>query len=199
LLLWLLGVVFIGGLTESAPASQRYVIGAPVAALIVAIPLATIGEWMMDGFPRGRTLVFGAMAGVMLLAVVLELRFYFGNYAPGAGQGDINTQVAGQMGLYLAKYPPASEAYFFGPPRMGYHGFGTISFLAPQVTGQDVPEVLTGPPGWELSAPRTVFIFLPERQAESAFVMQRYPSGNSQWFYASKGTPLFFLYEVARP
>ena len=198
-LLWLLGVVFIGGLTESTPASQRYVIGAPVAALMVAIPLATIGEWMMDGFPRGRTLVYGAMAGIMLLAVVLELRFYFGNYAPGAGQGDINTQVAGRMGLYLAKYPPASEAFFFGPPRMGYHGFGTISFLAPQVIGQDVPEVLAGPPGWELSAPRTAFIFLPERQAESAFVTNRYPGGNSQWFYASNGTPLFLLYEVAGP
>ncbi|MBI3763186.1 MAG: glycosyltransferase family 39 protein [Chloroflexi bacterium] len=196
LLLWLAGVVTIGALTDNTPAGQRYVIGAPVAALLVALPLASLAHWVIEAWPSARLMTFGAVAVVTLAAMGLDLNFYFREYTPGFRYGDANTEVASKLAQYLSKYPAGSEAYFFGAPRMGYDGFSTLPYLAPQAQGHDVIEALGAPPDWPLNGPRTAFAFLPERQNESAFVTQRYPLGRLQWFYADDGQPLFLLYEV---
>ncbi len=194
--LWLLGVISIGALTHSAPAAQRYVIGAPVAALLVAIPLATIVRWVAESQPRARLAAYAAAVVVMLLMMAIDLRFYFAEYIPAKGQGDINTQVAGTLGKYLADYPPGSQVYCLCPPRMGFFSFSTVPYLAPRVTGHEVSDVVLAPPEWTLVGPRTAFVFLPERAIELATVAQKYPGGETKQFYADDGTLLFVVYEI---
>jgi 4-amino-4-deoxy-L-arabinose transferase-like glycosyltransferase len=196
--LWLLSVICTGALTESTPAGQRYVIGAPVAALFVAISLGTITQWVIDVWPRGRASAWGMAVAVLAIIMALDLHFYFADYSPGAGQGDTNTQVATALAKYLADYPAGAQVFFFGPPRMGYAGFSTVPFLAPQVTGHDVVEALTAPPDQLAVSATTAFVFLPERATEAAWVEQRYPQGTYRWFRAADRTPLFLLYEIKR-
>lgn len=196
LLLWLAGVVCVGATTQSTPAAQRYAIAAPAAALMVAVSLATMARWILESWPRARIGVYALTAFAVVAMMAIDLRFYFVEYAPVRGQGDVNTQVAGVLGKYLADYPEGSQVYFFGPPRMGYYGFSTIPFLAPNARGQDVTDSLAAVPDWTLSGPRAAFVFLPEREIEMAAVAQKYPGGESRRFYSGDGSLLFVLYEV---
>jgi hypothetical protein len=198
LLLWLAGVASIGGMTLNPPGSQRYVIGAPAAALAAGIALQTFAQWAADVFPRRRAWTYGLAVVTVIAAMGADLRFYFAEYVPIGGFGDPNTQIASQLGHFLEDFPAGSETYFFGAPRMGYYGFSTVPYLAPQVTGIEVVEPLQSPPEWQLTGP-AVFVFLPERESELALVQQRYPGGELVPFAARDGSPLFVIYEVGVP
>jgi hypothetical protein len=134
----------------------------------------------------------------VIAAMGADLRFYFAEYVPNGGFGDPNTQIATQLGHFLESFPAGSEAYFFGAPRMGYYGFSTVPYLAPQVTGIEVVEPLQSPPEWQLTGP-AVFVFLPERESELALVQQRYPGGELVPFAARDGNPLFVIYKLGVP
>jgi hypothetical protein len=200
-LLLLAGTVSIGALSDSTPASQRYVTGAPVAALLVGVALAMTCRWVAETLapPRRREVAAGLALAALLAIAAADLRFYFYDYAPKGGYGDTNTQVASQLARRLATYPAGAQAYMFAAPRLVYGGFSTLPFLAPQVTGVDVLDPITAPPGWALPGSRTAFVFLPERAGEFALVKQRYPGGSEHWFYDPDATPLFLLYEVDGP
>jgi 4-amino-4-deoxy-L-arabinose transferase-like glycosyltransferase len=195
LFLWLAGVTAIGGLTVDPPTSQRYVIGAPAAALMAGIAAQTLAHWVSEVFPRRRRWTYGLATVLVIAAMGADLHFYFGEYVPNEGLGDLNTQIASQLGHFLEDFPSGSEAYFFGAPRMGYYGFPTLPFMAPQVTGIEVQEPLESPPEWRLTGP-AVFVFLPERESELALVRERYPGGGLVRFMAQDGSLLFLVYEV---
>lgn len=82
LMLWLAGVISIGALTESSPAGQRYIIGAPAAVLMAAIPLVTMAHWIAELWPRVRPATSMAVGAVVILTMAFDLSFYFREYAP---------------------------------------------------------------------------------------------------------------------
>ena len=194
--LWLLSMIVIAAFTESTPAGQRFVLGAPVAVLVAALGLVTISKWTLESWPGGRKWVHGLVILAVTVAVGADLRFYFWDYIPERGAGDVNTQVASQLASYLVAYPESSVVFFFGPPRMAYAGFSTLAFIAPQVKGIDVVEPLTTKPDWGDLIPPSAFVFLPERELEWKWVQLRYPGGSLRWFQAADGKRLFLLYEV---
>jgi hypothetical protein len=110
----------------------------------------------------------------------------------------LNTETATGVAFYVNSQGPGQQVYFFGPPRMGYYTHETIRFLAPNATGQDVNDPLTGPPTWQLSG-STIFVFLPERQQELQFVEQSYPGGALTVVNTRDGNPLFVAYKVEGP
>ena len=67
---------------------------------------------------------------------------------------------------------------FFGAPQM-YVDFGSIKYLVPDIAGQDIANPLTMPfdPRVLPDDKQPVFIFLPFRRGELAFVRQAYPKG----------------------
>jgi hypothetical protein len=196
--LWLAGVIAGGALTDSTPAGQRYVIGAPVAALVAAVGLSTLGRWAGEAWPAARRWVYAALGLIVTAAMAREMYFYFREYIPDLGRGDPNTEIATLLAGHLADQPPGSTVYFFGPPRMGYYGFSTHPFVAPQVTGNDVLDPLTEPPTWPITG-RTFFVFLPHRDGERALVEAAYPGGAAQQYYERNGQPLFWMYTVEGP
>jgi 4-amino-4-deoxy-L-arabinose transferase-like glycosyltransferase len=200
-LLLLAGTVSVGALSDSTPASQRYVIGAPTAALLVGVGLAALCRLVADVVaPRRRGQVAAALALVAALGIAAaDLRFYFFDYAPRDGHGDTNTQVATRLARLLSAYPAGGQVYTFTAPRLVYSGFSTLPFLAPQVTSIEVLDPITEPPSWPLPGPRAAFVFLPERAGEAALVKQRYPGGSERWLYDTDAELLFLLYEVDGP
>jgi hypothetical protein len=147
----------------------------------------------MQAWPRARWAIVAAVSGLLLLVSSQDLRFYFGDFSANKRFSDNNTEVATQVGMYLAEKEPGPQVYFFGG-RMGYYTHATIRYLAPQAMGTDVLESLTAPPDWVLPGP-TIFIFLPERSEELDFVQESYPDGRLHW-HTGKDGELFLAYEV---
>ena len=71
-----------------------------------------------------------------------------------------------------------------------------MPFLAPGVPGQDVVDPLAATPDFVDSERGAVFLFLPERVAELAFVQEAYPGGRLQELYDVHGGLRFVAYEV---
>lgn len=198
LLLLVLGaLVVLGGFSLDAPASQRYVIAAPVAAILVALPLAQGMAWLEPGGRRARRAAAATALVLLALVVLRDLDYYFNDVYDSYVLGGHNTETATAVARYLEKQP-AATVYFFGLPRMGYASLSTIPYLAPQMTGHDVATPLTAEPTWALDGP-THFIFLPERMAELAYVHSAYPAGRERPSVGGRGkdgAPLFLVYEV---
>lgn len=195
ILLPLTATVAAGALSQDPPASQRYVVVSVLAPLLLALPLAHSAAWVSQSWPRYRGLVLGATALVVAGLAYGDLKLYFVDLYQNYVLGGINTETAQYVADYLDTQPTPADIYFFGWPRMGYFSIASIAYLAPEMQGQDVMEPLKEPPTWALHQP-TLFIFLPERQAELAWVQQRYPTGEVQEVARSDGLLLFVVYEV---
>lgn len=199
-LLWLIGIMFLGGaLTESPPSYARLNGLSPVLMTLVAlalISLARLGQrlmlWDWRGAIAATTLVVAAVG-------VTGVRHYFVDYTPRYSYGSVNGELATEAGNYLATLPPDYRAYFLGRPRM-YYGFSTLLFLAPQITGSDVPEPLVGlPPDFEPIRP-AFFFSVPEREHELRAIQRALPGG--EWIEVRRvtnQTPLYFAYQIDRP
>lgn len=200
LLLWIgATMLFAGVLLENPPSSQRYVIAAPAACLLVALALA----WMAE---RLRPIVGGRqevwLGGLVALGVWMawgDVSFYFREYTPTTDYGGVNTEVAQRTADYLLDLGPGWRAYFFGAPWMAIEpegGFPSVAFLAPEADTADVPEAFSDVfelPDLRLPA---VFIFLPNRAAEMEIVRGEYPGGIEKHFPGRFGRMLFTAYEV---
>jgi hypothetical protein len=140
-----------------------------------------------------------ALALAVLLLAIVSLRWYFVQYTPLLVYGNVNAVVATALGKYAhTELGPNTHIYFFGPPRM-FYGFGTIPYLAPQVSGTDIAEPLTQPPGPDMVLPNkgAAFVFLPERRAELSLVQQAFPGGTLMEMPSPLGTePLFIVYRI---
>lgn len=197
LLIWLpmLVVVLAGAFSRDAPASQRYVMLGPLAALLIAVPIAQIGRRLAAQWPRWRPAVWLAAAVLVAGLMAGNLRFYFGEVYDGYVLGGYNTETAVALADYLQP-GGAQTVYFFGWPRMGYSSIASLPFLAPQSVGRDVMEPLTGPPDVPLDGP-TLFIFLPERLDELALVQAAFPGGALEKVTRERDDTLYFA--VYRP
>jgi hypothetical protein len=180
-------------LTESPPSSQRLVIAIPAMAILVALGLerAVRLGWRLLVLPRA----WERLALVLLIVALgaANLRYYFYDLSPMRRYGGENGQTATMMGTYLRDMEPGTTAYLFGAPRL-YWSFGTMPFLAPATIGQDVVEPLTAPPTLDTGRP-SVYLFLPERAAELAFVQQALPGGRVPEFRDPAGQLRFIAYE----
>jgi hypothetical protein len=194
----ILGVILLGGLSQDAPASQRYVMATPLIALVVAIPLGAGARWLWSVWPRFRPLI--AVALVLLLGWIAwtNLSYYFFDVFDSYVLGGHNTEVATAVARYLDDQDSPPEVYFFGLPRMGYYSLSTIPYLVPQVKATDVAQPIEAEPDWKLRT-ATAFLFLPERADELAHIQSRYPGGETRRIDDQDGDWLFLAYEVASP
>ena len=198
LLLPILSVVALGGLSQDAPASQRFVLAVPTTAILVALPLGQAAVWLRALWPRYRIAIAAAAVLFMSLVGLNDLHYYFAEVYDDYVLGGHNTQVAMAVARYLQNQEdPAQDVYFFGLPRMGYYSLSTIRYLAPEMRGHDVEEPLTARPPWQLDGP-AIFIFLPERKRELDYIRAVYPGGIEREVRtgSSSDSPLFVAYEV---
>ena len=147
--LWLLGAVAIGALSESTPAAQRYVFVAPAVAVVIALALERGVSSLSQVWPSRAPLILVGGTGILMLACWQDFSFYFNDFSARHRFGDVNTEVATVLGGFLAETEPGTRVYFLGG-RMRYFSHSTIRYLAPAAVGQDVMETLTDPPEWAI-------------------------------------------------
>ena len=193
----LLGVLASNTVSQSPPASQRYILAMPLVAILVGVPLGLLGNWL-DKLWDERKFVGMVVTAVLMLGVVAQdLSYYFFEAYDEYVLGGINTLVATEIVYYLETQEPAEQdVYFFGFPRMGYNSLSTIPYLVPDKRGLDIFDPLREPPKWKLTEP-TILIFLPERVSELAFVQEVYANGRYQEFYTDDNIFLFATYEIS--
>jgi hypothetical protein len=101
------------------------------------------------------------------------------------------------IGHYLRGLEGDYHAYFLGAPRL-YWKFGSMTFLAPDVTGEDIVDPLDAPPASVKVGGNVVFLVLPERATELRWVEQVFPEGDLEEFRDVAGNLRFSAYEVRR-
>jgi 4-amino-4-deoxy-L-arabinose transferase-like glycosyltransferase len=194
--IWFWSVIVTGGmLTESPPSSQRLTMTIPAVALLVAIGLEQTARLARRALAFDRSWADLALGSLALILAVSNVHYYFADYTPARRYGGANGETATMIGAYLQGLDGGTHAYFFGAPRI-YWSFGTMTFLAPAVVGQDVVEPLSAPPDFVDEGQPAVFVFLPERAAELAWVQQAFPDGRLQEFRDSAGELRFIAYEA---
>jgi 4-amino-4-deoxy-L-arabinose transferase-like glycosyltransferase len=198
-LAWFWAVIIAGGmLTESPPSSQRLVFAIPAVALLVAAGLDQTVRLGRRLFRLDQRMA-NVLLGILIVGIALgSVRYYFVEFTPSRRYGSANGETATMIGHYLSDLDAEGDgyrAYFFGPPRI-YWSFGTIPFLAPEVSGQDVVDPLSAPSDFVDNGRGAVFMLLPERLAELSFIQQAYPDGLLQEFHDVHGSLRFVTYVV---
>jgi len=195
-LIWFWSVIISGGmLTESPPSSQRLVIAIPAVALLVAFGLEQTVRLARGLVGFGRKWENLALGLLVLILAASSVYFYFVQFTPSRCYGSENGETGTMIGHYLRDLEGDSQVYFFGAPQI-YWKFGTMSFLAPGVSGQDVVEPLAGPPDFVDRYQSSVFVFLPARAGELDWVQQAFPDGRLREFRSPVDRLLFIVYEV---
>jgi len=195
LLLWFWLALITGWvMTENPPSSQRMTVAAPAAALLAALGL--------DGLlVVGRQLVGGRLAlwstiaaGLVGLAVALNLGYYFLDYAPTRTYGNPTAEVSDRLCDLLEAREAVPPVYFDGVPFM-YWDFGSTAFRLRHVVGRDfTPEEGMG--GVDVSR-GALFVVLAEKGADLPMVQQAFPGGAVQEVFSdADGRLLFTLYEL---
>ncbi|MGQ9598066.1 MAG: ArnT family glycosyltransferase [Anaerolineae bacterium] len=195
-MIWFWSVIITGGmLTESPPSSQRLVIAIPAVVLLVGFGLEQSVDMscsLLRLNPKRKQvplILFG------LILAVSSVRFYFVEFTPQRRYGGENGETATLIGHYLHRLQGNYRAYFLGAPRI-YWNFGTMEFLAPEVSGQDVIEPLTAPPDFVGVDRQAIFILLPERAGELFWVQQTFPDGRIVELRDGRGRLRCILYET---
>lgn len=182
--------------SQSPPASQRYILAMPLVAILVGVPLGLLGNWL-DKMWTERKFVGMLVTAVLMFGVVYQdVSYYFFEVYDSYILGGINTLIATEVVHYLEEQETVEQdVFFFGFPRMGYNSLSTIPYLVPEKRGRDVIEPLQEPPNWQLNGP-TILIFLPERVSELASVRVVYDNGRYREFYTENDLFLFASYEI---
>lgn len=198
---WYWGGVIMGGmLTESPPSSQRLITLAVPVCFFIALALwelIQLADLSLANVPVKATMALGVVAFALI-----SLKGYFLDFSPLRLYGGPHAELATELAPLLNELSDSHYALFLGPPVM-YWGFATIPYMAPQMAGQDITDVLVSPPPAELIPPGrdALFIILPTRLNELPLIQQAFPNGEYQEMYAEKsdGRLMAVLYLVSPP
>jgi hypothetical protein len=207
-----LAITFGWILTENPPSSMRMVIIAPAAALLTAMGLDRLLILAQRTLGGCRSNWNWVAVTVLALAALFNVYYYFAVYTPTRIYGNPSAETATVFARYLqdewaAEHTPLDEqtseseqgtpfVYFYGPPFL-YYDFGTIEFMARDVSGVSVPPQDQEPDFQTRVQGPTLFVVLRERLDELAAIQARHPNGELQEFYSRADWRLMFVvYEV---
>jgi len=197
--MWLVIFGIISGLSDSPPASQRYVASAPACALIVGYGLHKCAETIESVLPKLQKLI-GAMAVLILTVVMIsDLYFYFIEYTSLNRIDNINSNgmIAQELANYLKDKPKDVTVVFLGTSNMGYYSIPSTQYLLPHITGIEVPAPWKSFDRSKLNGSKLIFIFLPQRENEIEAVMKQYPNGKLEDKRSWNNQIIFQAYDLS--
>lgn len=175
--LWL-GVIITGGaLSKDTPGAQRYIAAAPPAMMIIGYGINEVITFLGTRFEGKKKLISAVLQIIVLIMAVSDSWFYFYDYSPLSNFGGFQTQVAQRLATSLRDQDDSLEVMFMGWPEMGYRSINSLSYLAPQIEGIDLPFPWGDPRNPAPSKNKVLFVFLPSHKDDLSRCMQQYPGG----------------------
>lgn len=198
LFIWLGMYIFIGGLSESTPAAQRYVAAAPACVLLLAVGLDETAQLFQRLWQRSERVFTIVLITTALLLTVDDLNFYFNVYTPRTVDdfGLDNNVVAQELANEFKSKPEGTQAFFMSNSNMGYYSIPSIAYLAPQVQGFDVSYPWGSTENPVPTSDHFIFIFHPSNITDMQSVQNTYPNGVLKEKLGINGEPLYWTYEV---
>jgi 4-amino-4-deoxy-L-arabinose transferase-like glycosyltransferase len=195
---WFWSVVVFGStLTLGPPSSQRLIMTAPVAALLVAIGLREVAR--LAAALRLLTPHMGWIAAVGLVGIISAqgIAFYFGAYRLGHYYEDPSNDFSYEVSTYMETLGPSYHVFLLGDPSV-YSGFADFGYLAPDV---QVTDFNTVTPATFAGLPRdkgAFFVAIPRRVDDLRLVQQWQPGGTWQEALRRFQAPQqdYFAYQV---
>jgi uncharacterized membrane protein len=197
-ILWLAAFGMIGAMSESTPASQRYVAAVPACAIIAGLGLHGSFDVVEKMWPKfGKYIVYASFIVAVLISLD-DLSFYFLKYTPWFKSETIhdNTTIANGLAAYLKDKSPEWQVVFFGSPAMGFQSIPSTQYLAPQISHSiDINQPWGSLENPQPTGYKLIFIFLPNHSEDLTAVKTAYPGGKEITWKAADRTPLFWAYE----
>jgi len=178
LVAWWWGGMILGGmLTESPPSSQRLITLAIPTCFFIVLGLTRLLEAVRGAAVR-RLPVEATVLILVSIFAIFSIRTYFVDYTPHRIYGGPHAELATVLAPTLTAMRDSHRVVFLGPPHM-YWGFATIRYLAPGVSGEDIPEPLTEPPpeSWCRDNRDLLVVAVPPRTNEIGLVQRTFPNG----------------------
>jgi hypothetical protein len=174
--MWFWSVIFFGSvLVVPPPSAERLSMAFPAVAALIAWAVWEAVS-VLHEFVYARPIVArGLAAAIGTVLAVTSLNFYFNEYTPQHYYADANSEVAQQLGEYLATVSRDTRVYFLGEPRM-FYDFPSIAFLSGYLPGVDVPIAPDVRPIVD-PAHAALFVALPERESELDEIQTLFPGG----------------------
>ena len=135
------------------------------------------------------TLAFLAFAGFA------NLHYYFVRFLPSCRFEDPNTRRASILGQHLARVPRGYKAYVHGPPHYVYGVHPSVDFLSRRLPAMNVEPAQAASLSYVDRALRPVFVYVPERRAESSVAVAEYPGGTWQELFDC-GRSVLHIYQA---
>ncbi|HMZ07784.1 MAG TPA: glycosyltransferase family 39 protein [Anaerolineales bacterium] len=197
LIIWLAMYIFIGGLSESTPASQRYVAAAPVCILILAVGISETGTLFEKLWKTPERIVTAVMIGLAVFVSAEDANFYFNKYTKKSNfeLAGTNGMIAQDLANDLLDKPKGTQAFFFIANGMGYYAIPSIPYLAHNVEGFDVGLPWGAAENPVPSSDHLIFIFLPASMNDLPVIQEAYPNGTLHEKTDIQGDTLYWLYE----
>jgi hypothetical protein len=173
----LAGIAVAGGLSDSSPAAQRYVAGAPIAALIAGYCFSLIVSRLDKLWPNRHKWIMSAAIAAIALMAVSDIVFYFSVYTPISMRGDINTHTAQHLADYLKDKRGDWQVIFFGDPLMGYNSINSLPYLVPNIKGTTIHMPWGDPANPAPTSPNVDFVFLRNHESDLLAAEAQYPGG----------------------
>jgi 4-amino-4-deoxy-L-arabinose transferase-like glycosyltransferase len=193
LVLWLIAFGFLGGLSESTPAAQRYVAAAPLCALLVGYGLSESISLLEKLWPKLSKIFL--LLTIVLVAILAmdDLRFYFLEYTSLRRIVDArnNGMIAQHLADTLQTEQDDLQVVFFGQPAMGFYSIPSLQYLAPHIQGIDMIQPWPSSENPTPTSSRLLFVFLPNNETEILPVESDYPGGKLFKEIAADGEVLY--------
>ena len=200
LLMLAFDLVFGEILTTNPPNAQRLLMAVPSVVVLLVLVVERFGHWLRQVDRRWAWPGYALAASIILVAMVVDINFYFNTYTPSKLFRDANDEIANDIANYLDTLGPGGQGwqvYCACPPRMGYYTHPLIEFLAPNAPGHEFIERLTTTP--KVDPGQALFVFLPERRTELNLIEQSFPGGQVIDQYYRNGDLLFTFYKTVVP
>jgi hypothetical protein len=196
--IWIVTFILTGALSESVPASQRYVAITPALAICVGLGLSVLINRLTDIWPGLLRVSFAIGLLMICLIGIDELNFYFINYTPKSDLGGFNTLVAQRLADYLENKKDNWNVLFYGSPNMGYFSIPSLPYRLPDVTGLDMVAPWGSSENPSPQSQNLIFVFLPNHEQDLHQVQSSLPGGKLVEEYGLNHQLLFWLYELSQ-
>jgi hypothetical protein len=195
---WIAMIGLVGGFSESTPAAQRYIAGAPVAVLIAGYGFAEIADILGKFWPDRQRRFYAGFLTLVLISALSDVYFYFNIYTPRSLTLDQNTRTIQKLADYLHEKQGNWQIMFFGSPGLGYHSIKSIAFLEPSIVGVDATHPWGSPENPKPSLENIIFVFLPGRTNDLSGAIRDYPGGKKLDIVDPNMGQLFTIYELSQ-